>query len=81
MFTKKKLRSVKNVNQCTILRKNILNCDIALKNHYSVRKQKEKSDILEKAKINKKVLYQHVKKKQNSKCEIGPFAKKRTNNF
>ena len=62
----KKFRSVRTINRCSSIRNKLLNVDILLKNHYSNKQIKEELDIFEKAKNNKNVLYQYIKRKQNT---------------
>ena len=76
---KKKLskayRTVKSVNRCVSLRRKILEIDIKLKNHYESKQLSDEMKLFEKAKANKNVLYNYIKRKQKSSIKIGPFVK------
>lgn len=76
---KKKLskayRTVKSVNRYVYLGRKILEIDIKLKNHYESNLLSDEMKLFEKAKANKNVLYNYIKRKQKSSIKIGPFVK------
>ena len=71
----KAYKKVKTINRCTSIRRKILDIDIKPKNHYEKKLLEDEIKIFDKAKANKNVLFNYIKKKQKTFKNIGPFIK------
>ena len=49
--------------------------NIKLKNHYESKQLSDEIKLFDKAKANKNILYNYIKRKQKSPVKIGPFVK------
>ena len=58
----KAYRKVKTINRCSSIRKKLLEIDIKLKNHYENKLLEDEMKVFDKAKANKNVLFNYIKK-------------------